>query len=856
MPKNTRKVLVDVNALYKQYEFLTSRDNTGSATSEYRAYAEALQAYMEALQETETQRMNRAKREELMRLYSTMNARRQDVVTPGMGLFFDQRQKIEQGMQVMDDSLSALNNVIKSTDPTKKAMKLDDMLSEVGHKEQIHEKEERERPVREAADLRSLLSKKTSRIRGTSKNFKAVEKALETLMEKGEATKKDLLAVKAAAERYLFEKERSIRERDKAKNSYERDRIEAVKKVLAYANRGLERDPAENRLQRAEDKLTAEEATSDIGIEKVVQYYKPKPEFGEDIPFQVDPNDPRRHSGCGISQEQLDGLTRFDTENLKIGGKPLTDKDFAAASVMSVLNTDIGGKYMSAKNVSLEPVLVDKPDPLYAMINASPYILDIGNTVGPRDGCGFMFKKVNNVGREATFQAFQEYNAGKPEKLAKLLCGGIKNTLEYTNHFDDFSNAKQTMSRDQLILDGLMLHSLDMLKSDPKLLALASKNGLTKAHFKKAEGLRRMSEIEKKAVAAAEMLAMDGKLTKEEQEGFLTSAENIQYRTGKMTEQDKKKLMDGRKLSPEDAERMRQARTLTKEERAACIDALLRQRTMFRTTKDMLKDQSAALSKMSDNWSLLDDTEYLQKTANDPAELKRLHVDPELSEDKRVEKLKEIIRNNNEGLEEEPGVTPEKIELERRKYENNKRVKQLDEDPGRIALSDKMSDTGNEITKMELDLEKLKKGEKPESGLSKEEINKQLSIKRAEMKQMNDALSDAQTGIPPLVEELGGKGCLAKLTQQVNEQFPNKSALYEMTSQEALKILNDPKFIIPDEEAKEKYGKFYNQPEEPKLEQKQTTKTEEPKLEQKQTTKTAEHENTRKTGSVSLPQAM
>lgn len=36
-------------------------------------------------------------------------------------------------------------------------------------------------------------------------------------------------------------------------------------------------------------------------------------------------------------------------------------------------------------------------------------------------------------------------------------------------------------------LYGLMLHALDMLKSDPKLLALAPKNGLTKTHFKQAE---------------------------------------------------------------------------------------------------------------------------------------------------------------------------------------------------------------------------------------------------------------------------------------------------------------------------------------------------------------------------------
>lgn len=80
--------------------------------------------------------------------------------------------------------------------------------------------------------------------------------------------------------------------------------------------------------------------------------------------------------------------------------------------------------------------------------------------------------------------------------------------------------------------------------------------------------------------------------------------------------------------------------------------------------------------------------------------------------------------------------------------------------------------------------------------------------------QKDNALGFAQIGTPKLVHDLGGKGCLAKLTQQINGLFPNKSALYEMKSQDALKILNDPKFILPDDEASlEKYGHIYTKPE-------------------------------------------
>ena len=55
---------------------------------------------------------------------------------------------------------------------------------------------------------------------------------------------------------------------------------------------------------------------------------------------------------------------------------------------------------------------------------------------------------------------------------------------------------------------------------------------------------------------------------------------------------------------------------------------------------------------------------------------------------------------------------------------------------------------------------------------------------------------------------------MRRLTQQINGLFPNKSALYEMKSQDALKILNDPKSILPDDEASlEKYGHIYTKPE-------------------------------------------
>ena len=146
------------------------------------------------------------------------------------------------------------------------------------------------------------------------------------------------------------------------------------------------------------------------------------------------------------------------------------------------------------------------------------------------------------------------------------------------------------MTRDQLILDGLMLHALDMLKSDPKLLALAPKNGLTKTHFKQAEGLRRMSELVKKANAAAEKLAMDGKLTKEEQEGYLTYEEEQKFKSGQMTEEEKQELLDSRKLSEEDAQRTIEERTLTKAEKEICINTLLCQRALFQPSKMILKE--------------------------------------------------------------------------------------------------------------------------------------------------------------------------------------------------------------------------------------------------------------------------
>ena len=359
-----------------------------------------------------------------------------------------------------------------------------------------------------AAQLHKLLGDNTSIFRGSSDNYRAVEKALEAIKKSGqEPTREQLLAVKEAAERYKFEKEETIRDREKPMNEYEESRINAVKEVLIYANEGLGLSAADNQREAMNAQLAKGDSVQD-GVNQIVQHYQPKPELHQ-----------ASLEGKAYTQEQFNKLETLDVKGMKLAGEPISDREFATVSIMAMMTKDVGGKYVTVGAGPVEVAEADR-DPIFAAANSSAYVMDLGNKGGARANCGLTFG-VNNEARKVAHNAIKAYQEGDKAPLAKLIGEGVKNTVALSSHFST-NDKTVSMTRDQRLLDQFVFGAVDMVERDPQLMELASKQGLTKETLKKVEGLRRMENVQRMATTAKEKLKQ-GNLTKTEKEVCVTA---------------------------------------------------------------------------------------------------------------------------------------------------------------------------------------------------------------------------------------------------------------------------------------------------------------------------------------------
>ena len=498
MPKKTRKAI---------YEELRNMEELGS--KEYVKYIAALGAFTEKMDEiTERDKegrqkpINKEQRSDVVALFNDLHA------AYGKCMLFtsngkwsrEQEAEIRKNMQTMQQSASRVANQIKSYNPDKGLKTFAETLG----------------LEKRAAKLHKLLGDKTSVFRGTSKNYQAVQRALETIKESGKApTPEQLRAVKEAAERYKFEKEENIRDREKPANDYERARIDAVTQVLAFANEGLGLPATDNQMEAVYEDLDIGQK-DDLGVQRIVEHYQPIP--------KVDPNSVGDlKKGASYTQEEFDRLEKLDVSKMRFIGKPIADKDFAAVSILATISKDVGGKYTMNPDLGVAPVEVEHPDIMLAVANISPYVLDIGNTDKVRMGCSKSFGEINNVGRKKAYEAFGKYQNGDKEPLAQLIGEGVKNMLELNGNFQPGKNKGQSLSRDQRMFHQFLVAASNMAKQDPELMALAEKHGLTQNTLKTVEGLDRMGKIQRMATRAGEKLMNNEALSKIEKEACITS---------------------------------------------------------------------------------------------------------------------------------------------------------------------------------------------------------------------------------------------------------------------------------------------------------------------------------------------
>ena len=420
-------------------------------------------------------------------------------------------------MDDMERSLKQVNRQMKHYDPSKGLKTLDDV-------------QER---AKQASDLHKLLDDRTNFLRGSSDNYRAVQAALKAVKDGGQApTREQLLAIKEAAERYKTEKQQNIGNRERPANDYEKNRIDAVEQVLAYANEGLGLPAADNSKERAHreykvfsqempEKLSegaspeAREAReellggrdkTDYRVDKIVQHYQPTPVLDEES-----------ISSGGYTREQFKKLSKLDVTGLRIQGDQISNREFAALGVLATLDANIGGKYIAQGK---KMVKVEEPNKLFAAENSTFTVTELGRSGGARDGCGAAFEQVDNKARKTAHNALKAYQSGDKEPLAKLIANGVTTTLDYMAH--DVEATKFAMTDDQRGFNRMMLTALDAAKRDPQLMQIAEQNGLTKEHLKKAEALRRMDTLQHMAEQAEKKLKQ-GDLTPTQKEVCMDS---------------------------------------------------------------------------------------------------------------------------------------------------------------------------------------------------------------------------------------------------------------------------------------------------------------------------------------------
>jgi len=247
----------------------------------------------------------------------------------------------------------------------------------------------------------------------------------------------------------------------------EKDAAEAVREENEERKR--QRHAEENLRNTISEKGKAEKEVAGIH-----SFYKARPEINEEwiappkqeelaaMGLEKDPG-PKR-TGSIYTEKQFRDIPQLDISGLEVGGKPVTDREFASLAVFSTLTNDIG---MGVAQQNTDPDILVKTfmeKRNFSEEDAKGVILDnfreifttsmIGDP--PRADSGSYFKSAVIPGRERAQKALQEYRSGNKAELA-----GIISTMISTVSRDNYSRlglGSQFMAENKIALDviGLM----------------------------------------------------------------------------------------------------------------------------------------------------------------------------------------------------------------------------------------------------------------------------------------------------------------------------------------------------------------------------------------------------------------
>ena len=297
-------------------------------------------------------------------------------------------------------------------------------------------------------------------------------------------------------------------QQDKAQ--YEKD---AVKQTMMQL--GLKRSQG----ARSKDDMTAEIANErrkeeaqfdavmdknfvsklDAKLESVSNFYRPHPV--QNMALTGTKN------GQSYTQEQFDQLKPIDISGIRIGGKQLTDDQFAALAMCAAMTPDIGGKAKAEEYGPDSPITNEE----HTIVNNTFYTCDLGkDNIGdpknkqfrPRENAGAFFGPIINKGREAAFNALKEYQGGNLEPLGKLIAHGAK--LQMLNQ------VHKTLDKTEQLVNDVMVGRIgDIALSDRNLTAAVEKENVTPQMLWGLKGTQKLADVYRENERAETLLQLD-----------------------------------------------------------------------------------------------------------------------------------------------------------------------------------------------------------------------------------------------------------------------------------------------------------------------------------------------------------
>ena len=275
---------------------------------------------------------------------------------------------------------------------------------------------------------------------------------------------------------------------------------------------------------------------ADLCVETLDNIYGMQIEYH---PEYRDPTKPKDSKIGYLPEIVAECLPSFDMPGLVIGGKSVSNREFASLANLAVYAPSIGGSYVTAaKNVNMGEstafVQLDKPNKWVSADNHIQYVINCANSyrkiddkviATPDNRIHTLLHSMIPSARNMTKDALEAYQRGDVAPLAKLIANGLELGVNYSKYGTEQQREREykkplpidwndqslmvAVNTDSRSNQAMMQGALDLLDRDPRLKKAVLKAGLKEEDLLNAKAFQMGRQVQKAGWAAMERLAED-----------------------------------------------------------------------------------------------------------------------------------------------------------------------------------------------------------------------------------------------------------------------------------------------------------------------------------------------------------